>query len=127
MVRRPRACLSTWEIINPHDKAFVDGDDESAVLIAVIGLGAGAYGAEEQGTDRKIPVMLLWGASDLDAFVKERHGCTFDALPIDRLKVAAVLDSLRYERERTSTVDMKAKAEHLAASLRREHARGAPT
>ena len=49
-----------YEIINPSDKAIIEGDDFKMVCIATIILGEGKYGLEAENKDTKLMPPKGW-------------------------------------------------------------------
>lgn len=106
-----------FEIINPSDKAFIEGDDLMEVCVANALLGGGFYGLEQVGGDFRMPLLVFGGVNDW--FCKTFKG-PFDVcmsrVPLENL--AKVLESVHLEGERTSLNDIVAKAKTLAIRCR---------
>ena len=63
-----------YEIINPHDEAYMESDSHKYASIAVLLLGVGYYGLKEVDGDFEMPVMLLGGVEE---WFKQEFGMTF--------------------------------------------------
>ena len=105
-----------YEIINPSDKCFVSGDNFEAVCAAVALLGEGRYALESEDTKTTMPFFMFGG---LDEWWVEKFGRKFQAY-FDSAKsdIATVLDTFKYNGERSSMNNIGAYAERLAKRLR---------
>lgn len=118
-----------FEIINPSDKAFIEGGFMACCLAMVV-LSNGAYGLEEVDGDRRMPLFLN---NRLASPFRSRHGKSMvgwfasnfgldlgDALKDNRGTVREALASVALAGERSSTNDFSSYAHELAERMREE-------
>lgn len=109
------------ELINPHDKITLDCSNVQAAQMAVLILGNGAYGIE----DDVLP-LLLFGTAE--KWCQEKYGkCLEEWMEsIELADIATVFESMRLEHERSSISDPVGHAHEYAAAIRKKLAK-APT
>lgn len=115
--RRPsRGAAMKFEIINPSDKAFIEGDDFKAVCIATIILGEGKYGLKEEhgNADYTMPPILFapeWFARKFGQTIAE----ALEKSNIIEMRQA--LSTVRLAGERTSLNDIEGRAKYLVSEI----------
>lgn len=101
------------EIINPHDKAFINFDDPEAACLAILIVGRGAYGIK--GYDG-LPLFLLGG--DIEGWWKERFGRTIqESQDMSNDRLQAALLSMHLAGKRSSITDFVEAAHRYAEML----------
>ena len=126
------------EIVNPSDRAYLTGEDEVAIALAVTGLGSGMYGAEQVDGPFRVPMFAISGG--LEKWLAQRgltpetardgrDGALADVLASFRLAedaedyrgvlalTGAELDA-EHDRRRSSLNDFCRRAWATAARLR---------
>lgn len=112
------------EISNPSDRVFIQYEaDTEAAEAAVLILGRGAYGLIPITEAEECMPILLWGV-DRWAEATKGKGVKDWFESIGTARVAAALDSVRCDGERTSMNDIAGKAHKMAARLRELDALG---
>lgn len=90
--------MKRFEIINPSDKAFIEGDFPTCVVATLL-FGGTHYGLKEVDGDLTMPVFLLGGCKE---WTRETFGKTpqemADSLPSEELAKALLSVTLAYER-----------------------------
>lgn len=102
------------EVINPHDKMFIDYADRDAARLAVLFVGNGAYGIE--GEDG-LPLLLFGSAEKW--FAERYPGGGLQAVieSVSRERLILALRSMRLQSERSSLYDPVGAAQELADRL----------
>jgi len=106
-----------YEIINPHDKAYLEADDHEIAVIAIILVGKGLYGLKQVDGDFTCPVLAF-----ISGWVKEAFGKTAQEIydsydSADRSALKKVLQSFHLKGVRSSLTDFVRYAHELAALL----------
>ncbi len=103
------------ELINLHDKITLDCSNVPAAQMAVLILGNGAYGIE----DDVLP-LLLFGTAE--KWCQEKYGKSLDEWmdTIDLADVAIVFESFQLEHERSSVSDPVGRAHEYAVAIRKK-------
>lgn len=111
------------QVINPHDEITIDCTNEAAAALAIILIGNGWY-----GIDGLVPVLAFGG---IDKWLAETFGASDLNEWVDSVEsgdLAAALESMQHEGERSSISNPVAAAHDLAAKVRQrvttESARG---
>jgi hypothetical protein len=106
--------MNEREIINPHDKIFIDCSDMPAAQKAILLIGAGQYGIE--GEDG-LPLLVFGGQEEWSQKIyNQSFQEWFDSVPLDR--VAEALLSMRLEGERSSLYDLVGRAHKIAKRIK---------
>lgn len=104
-----------FEIINPSDKAFIEGEFKTCCLAAFI-IGRGQYGLEQVDGELSMPI-FLW--QDPDFWFVDKFGKTlqdlFDSTP--KKELSEVLLSVALAHERSSMNDFSGYAHTLGQEL----------
>jgi len=111
--------MTECKIINPSDECFMAGDDREALCAAGVFLGRCAYGLKSTKDGSEVlPIFITGGWNEwwLKTFGHKFEDYT-DTKPHE--KIAKVLDTFRYARERGSINDIGKFAKHCAEGLRR--------
>ncbi|MDD5301468.1 MAG: hypothetical protein PHS14_00050 [Elusimicrobia bacterium] len=105
-----------WEIINPSDECYITGEGESLAAAGLL-LGRGNYGLRDKDGHEGLPIFLLGG---VDEWWTKTYGRTFVAYMDTKpyLDIAAVLDTFRYQGERSSMNNIGKTAQRTADTLR---------
>lgn len=83
-----------YDLVNMSDAVTFVGDDDTLAGAAVLVLGRGRYGLNNENGDSVLPLMLFGG---LDEWLKERSIADFDGyLAANRIGIAGFLDTARY-------------------------------
>jgi len=104
--------MPKYEIINPSDKAFIEGDDFKALCIATIFLGDGFYGLQEENGDQHMPPVAFsknWYELQFGETFKE------SLTKLDPTVMCTIFKTVRLEGERSSLTDIVGRAEFLAS------------
>ena len=113
-----------FEIINPHDECFLTAPDFVTAMTAIALIGEGKYGV--RSPDYTAPP-ALFGDWPPDVYrLAGVNGCEdlfglcgrLNRDPDFNEAVAACCETIRYTRDRTSTVDLKHVGEQTAKALR---------
>ena len=109
------------EVINPHDEITIDYTDVEAARLAVIIVGGGLYAIENSDAlvADGLPMMLF---GQQDSWTQHEYGKSFDewCASIQKSRIAAALETMRLEHERTSLNDPVGYASGLAVSIRKQ-------
>lgn len=102
------------EISNPSDRATIDYTDPLATCLAVVLLGRGRYGIREE-----MPTFFMGGH---DEWFTETFGMSLQMAfdQTDKSRIAAALDTVQLEGERTSLNDIVGHAKDIAERLRED-------
>lgn len=105
-----------YEIINPHDKAYLESDSHKLAAIATLLFGRGYYGLREIDGGFEMPVLFLGGVEE---WFKEKFGMTFTQIVdgFDYAELKPILESVKLAGERTSITDFVKQAHAIASSL----------
>lgn len=118
-----------FELANPSDKIYLEGDDFEVVAIAVVAVGHGQYPAfeiDENGNEidegASVPFFLFGG---LDEWFNEKFGvCAEECVKrVKKEKLRQLIDALRSFRcvgARTSMNDICGYAHSIADALEEE-------
>jgi len=100
-----------FEIINPSDEAYIEGDFKVCCL-ATLAFGEGAYGLTQVGGDLEMP-LLLFGT--YDKWLKTQFGKTLKELISETSKedIGKALMTVHLVRERSSLNDFTSYANQL--------------
>lgn len=106
-----------YELINPSDAIYFDGDFELPVMGAAVALlGEGKYGLKDDQDRLIVPMWLFGGSEEWFADL----GTTLDnELTNKKLEIATFLETLRYKSERSSMNNIGARAKAIAEALRK--------
>lgn len=90
-----------FEIINPSDQAFIEGDYLTCVVATCL-FGDGKYGLKQVDGDLELPPVFFM--KDPDVWFKKKFGKTFKELfdESNKMEVANALLSIKLEGERSS-------------------------
>lgn len=77
------------EVINPSDKTMICIDDPAAAAVATLIVGNGRYAVEGPGGEKILPLFLFGGEADVEKFFREKYGCGWKDVPLDRVEAAA--------------------------------------
>lgn len=106
-----------YELINPSDAIYFEGDFEPAVMGAAIAfLGNGKYGLDDSNGNQVVPIWLFGGHEE---WFRAHETTLDDVLTKKRADVAAFLDTLTYAGERSSLNNIGARAKAIAEALRK--------
>lgn len=102
------------EVINPHDKIFIEYSDKEAAQVAILLIGNGQYGIDG---DDGLPLLLFGGHEE---WSEKTYGKSFDEWLgiISMERVALALDSMRIDGERSSLYDPVGNAHKMAKRIR---------
>lgn len=123
---RPKPKLAPhgeYEIINPSDKCFLTGAGEP-LAAACLFLGRGRYALRDKAGNEGCPLFLFGGH---DVWWQETFGRTFDAYMNTKPynEIAVVLETFRYDGQRSSLKNIGKAAKTTARSLRAKAKEGA--
>ncbi len=107
--------MTKFEIINPSDKAYIEGEFLTCCL-AVLLLADGHYGLEEVEGERTMPVFLFGGAKEWFKGEFNIDGIA-PALADNRRAIKEALHSVYLAGERTSMTDLRRRAHQLAERM----------
>lgn len=106
---------SRFEIINPSDKAFIEGDFKSCAIATML-YGGPAYGLKKEKGEAAMPITLAaWRSWFQDEFEQSFTECWND---VGTESVIEALESVELGWERTSLNDFTSRAHELADGLR---------
>lgn len=106
-----------FEIINPSDKCFIEGDNFKTVCVATAIVGAGQYGLEEIDGDLSMPVLIFATGWFEDEFKQNIESAMAEVPKID---IAEVLDTVKLKGEQTSMNDIVGLAKRYVQAIRNE-------
>lgn len=111
--RKDEKTMSTMrEIINPHDKMFIDCENENAACAAILIIGRGMYGIRDV-----MPVMLLDSAVN-DFVSKKGFNKLADFMrSVEEKDIASALRSIVVDGEISSLVDIVRMANSIADKI----------
>lgn len=106
-----------YELINPSDKIYFEGDFPLVAMgYAITLLGEGMYALNDSEGETVVP-MFWTGDACINWF--RQQGTTLDGAMVDHAEnAAAFLDTLTYAHERSSLNDIGKRAKGLAGRLR---------
>lgn len=104
-----------FEIINPSDEAYIEGDFKACVL-ATLWFGNGKYGLKQIDGNLEMPLFLF---GDVDGWLKEQFGKNLEELlkEISNEEIGKALLSIHLVRERSSLNDFTSYANKLGQKL----------
>lgn len=104
-----------FEIINPSDEAYIEGDFKTCVLATLI-FGEGKYALKQVDGDLEMP-LLLFGTGE--KWLKEQFGKSFTELldEVGKEKIGKALVSVHLVRERSSLNDFTSYANELGKKM----------
>ena len=107
-----------FEIINPSDKAYIEGDFKTCVVATLV-FGNGQYGLQQVDGDMEMPVLLFGTAKK---WLKEQFGKSFEELldEVGKEKIGKALISVHLVKERSSMNDFTSYANELGQKLLRK-------
>jgi len=106
--------LLRFEIMQPSDKCFVEGDDFKTVCIATIILGEGKYGLQEVDGELHMPPVIFsthWFKTAFGETEKEAIQL------IDPMKLIPIFKSVKLAGKISSLNDIEGRAKELASFL----------
>ncbi len=108
--------MMRYEIINPHDEAYMESGSHKHAAIAALLLGQGYYALREVDGDFEMPIMFLGGVEE---WFKEKFGMTFSQIMdgFDKTVLIPVLESVKLTGEQSSITDFVSRAHAIAGSL----------
>lgn len=103
-----------FEIINPSDKAFIEGENFETVCLAIAILSRGQYGLQEVDGGKHMPILMF-----SDGWWLKEFGRTIDNSieHISKKEIAKTLRTVRLAYERSSLTDIVGIANNLAKHL----------
>jgi len=106
--------MKKYEIINPSDKCYIEGEDFKTVCIATTLLGEGVYGLQEVDGDSCMPPIMFANGWFLNTFDVNFE----DAIQtVDRQHTKTILSTVKLSGERTSLNDIEKHAKRLVALM----------
>lgn len=114
-----------FELVNPSDPYTFTAPNLETAALAVVLLGRGRYGAKSLDGGKDVPIFLLGGH---DEWFTENFGRTVQE-SLDHIAheaIAACLDTLAIDGERSSLNNIGEGAKLLAEALRANAERTAP-
>ncbi|MFH1422721.1 MAG: hypothetical protein ABIH42_08440 [Planctomycetota bacterium] len=105
-----------FEIINPSDRCFVEGDDFKTVCIAVIVLGDGKYGLRQVDGDLHMPPVIFAHGWFKDTFNQTEAEAISQ---IEPLSLLPIFKTVKLAGERSSLNDIAGLAEEYVKMLER--------
>jgi len=107
--------MATYEIINPSDAAFIDGEYEPCAA-AVLFLGGGWYGMADDSNRDLLPLFGLGG--DVNEWWGNKFGRTLDEYATNHKgDIKAALATVHLKGRRSSINDIVRKAKRLAGEV----------
>lgn len=105
-----------FEIVNPSDEAYIEGDFKTCCL-ATLFFGEGNYGLKQVDGDLKMPLFLF--GFGMEEWLKKQFGKTLDELfdETPTKDIAKALLSVHLVRERSSLNDFTTYAHNLGKRL----------
>ena len=104
-----------FEIINPSDKAYIEGDFD-VCCIATLLFGEGQYALEQVDGELEMPILFLGGAEEwFQETFDKGYQELFDEMSVEEL--VAALQSVQLAHERSSLNDFTAHAHKLGDRL----------
>jgi len=109
-----------FEIINPSDECYIEGDDFKTIAVATALLGEGAYGLRQVDGDLEMPVLCFAGFGDPNTWFKKQFNETFEQsfISINKNELKKAFLSVHLVRERSSLNDIVRYAKKLAEGLK---------
>ena len=103
-----------FEIINPSDKCYIEGDDFKTVCIATILLSEGGFGLQEVDGERTMPPLIFAESWFVDTFGQDFGTAINEA---SKSELASILSTVSLVEECTSLNDIVGKAKYYAEQL----------
>jgi len=104
-----------FEIMNPSDKCFIEGDDFKNVCVATTILGEGFYGLQEVDGDLTMPPLNFTKGWFENTFNQDIETILNEA---NKNELADIMSTVCLPSERSSMNDIKGLAEYYAKKLR---------
>lgn len=109
-----------FEIINPSDECYIEGDDFKTIAVATALLGNGSYGLTQVDGDLEMPILCIAGFGDPNTWFLKQFNETADQIfkSINKEELKKVLISVHLLRERSSLNDIVKYARILAKRIK---------
>jgi len=106
--------MKKYEIINPSDECYIEGEEFKTVCVATVILGEGLYGLQEVDGELSMPPIVFAKGWFLDTFGVNYGEAT---KAVDRQHIKTVLSTVKLSAERTSLNDIEKHAKRLVALM----------
>ncbi len=106
--------MTKYEIVNPSDLCYIEGNDFKSVCIATMILGEGYYGLHEVDGESTMPPPIF-----ATGWFEEQFGESFPSTTddIDKSMLVTILRTVKLGGERTSLNDIERHAKAIVERL----------